>query len=307
MESHVNMHPRRIGERTSTGDSNMRHATWNAIEGNAAAMRIYRSYRQLPEKIRAPARWLVAPLWHSACALVRRNAGDAVLSGPFQGMKLDLSPVSSRHLLGYLLGTQELELHPVIETVVREEYSTIINVGVADGYYAIGLARRIPSTRIIGFEGLAEHHEPFWHTARMNGVADRIKMEGFCTAADLQNSLTGAGFRPFILCDIEGGEKALLDNSRIPELNQADILVETHDALVPGCSTILLQRFSQTHEISSIYARPRTARDFPSGKLPLLAKWMPRTAVELMNERRTGIQEWLFMRARSHRGREMLS
>jgi hypothetical protein len=301
------MRKRHIGQRNSKGDCNMRHATWIAIEGNTAAMRIYRSYRQFPEGIRAPARWVVAPLWHSACALIRRNADDAVLSGPFQGMKLDLSPVSSRHLLGYLLGTQELELHSVIETVIRQQYSTVINIGVADGYYAIGLARRMPSTRIVGFEGLAEHHEPFWRTARMNGVADRIKMEGFCTTADLQDSLVEAGPRPFILCDIEGGEKALLDNSRIPELNQADILVETHDGLVPGCSKALLQRFSETHEITSIDARPRTIRDFPSHKLPFLARWLPGTAVELMNERRTGVQEWLFMSSRERRGREMSS
>lgn len=285
----------------------MRYATWNAIEGNAAAMRIYRSYRRLPEGMRAPARWLVAPLWHTACALVRRTAGDAVLSGPFQGMKLDLSPVSSRQLLGYLLGTQELELHPVIETVIRQDYATIINIGVADGYYAIGLARRMPSARIIGFEGLPEHHEPFWHTARMNGVAGRIRMEGFCAPDDLQNALTGADGRPFILCDIEGGEKELLDNDRIPALNEADILVETHDGLVSGCSKTLLQRFADTHEITSIYARVRTAHDFPADKLPFLARWMPRTAVELMNERRTGTQEWLFMRPRSRRAREALA
>ncbi|MFT2210266.1 hypothetical protein ACLJYM_00075 [Rhizobium giardinii] len=282
----------------------MRQATWNAIEGNPAVMRIYRSYRQLPEEVRAPARWLVAPLWHTACALVRRRATDAVLSGPFQGMKLLLSPVSSRHLLGYLLGTQELELHPIVETVIRQNYGTVINVGVADGYYAIGFARRMPSTRIVGFEGLPEHHEPFWQTARMNGVADRIRVEGFCDTADLQNALAAAGPRPFVLCDIEGGEKALLDNSRIPELNQADILVETHDGLVPGCTSLLLERFGKTHDITSIYARPRSARDFPSDKLPFLAKWMPRTAVELMNERRTGVQEWLFMTARSGPGRD---
>lgn len=276
----------------------MRHATWNAIEANPFAMRIYRSYRRLPEEVRAPTRWLVAPRWHLACAIVRRQAEDKVLSGPFQGMKIHLSPVSSRHLLGYLLGTQELELHPLIERVIRTQYKTVINVGVADGYYAIGLARRMPSTRIIGFEGLQEHHDLFWRAARMNGVSDRVELKGFCTSTDLQASLAEAGPRPFILCDIEGGEKELLDNGRIPELNNADILVETHDGLVQGCTSLLLQRFGGTHDIISIYARARMLEDFPSHKLPFLAKWIPGTAVELMNERRTGTQEWLFMTPR---------
>jgi len=273
----------------------MRHATWSHIQGNPLAMGLYRSYRQLPEELRAPARWAVSPLWHSACAMVRRKAGDRVVTGPFKGMALRLSPVSSRHLLGYLLGTQEIELHPIIETVIRQQHATVINVGVADGYYAIGLARRMPSTRIIGFEGLPEHYDPFWQTARSNNVAGRISMSGFCAPDDLQRALKEAGSRPFVLCDIEGGEKELLNNERIPELDNAEILVETHDDLVRGCSALLYRRFHRTHCINSIYARPRLLSDFPSEQLPFLAKFMPKTAVELMNERRTGIQEWLHM------------
>ncbi len=41
-----------------------------------------------------------------------------VLSGPFAGTKLYLSPLSGRHLLGYLLGTQEIELHGAVEEIV---------------------------------------------------------------------------------------------------------------------------------------------------------------------------------------------
>jgi hypothetical protein len=280
----------------------MRHSTWNSIEANPFAMRLYRSYRHLPAGLRTPARWLVAPRWHLACAIVRHSAGNRVLSGPFQGMKMELSPVSSRHLLGYLLGTQELELHPVIEEIIERQYETIINIGVADGYYAIGLARRMPSTRIVGFEGLREHHDLFWRAAKENGVADRVTLEGFCTTTELQNSLREAGGRPFILCDIEGGEKMLLDNERISELNQADILVETHDDLVPDCSSLMISRFGPTHDIASIYARPRTLRDFPADKLPSIANWMPAMAAELMHERRTGVQEWLFMTPRQADG-----
>ncbi len=276
----------------------MRHATWNAIETNPLAMRMYRSYRQLPEAVRAPARWLVAPGWHIACATVRQSAGDKVLSGPFQGMKMQLSPVSSRRLLGYLLGTQELELHDVIERIIERQYGTIINVGVADGYYAIGLARRMPDATVVGFEALEEHHDLFRRAALDNGVSERIKLEGFCTSVDLKESLAKASGRPLILCDIEGGEKELLDNERIAELANADILVETHDDLLPGCTDLLLQRFGKSHDIETFYARPRTLSDFPAARLPLLAKWMPGTSVELMHERRTGVQEWLFMTAR---------
>ena len=276
----------------------MRHATWTAIEANPIAMRFYRFYGLLPEEVRVPARWLVAPRWHAACSLVRRRTAGTVFSGPFSDMRIKLSPVSQRYLLGYLLGTQELELHPVIEAAIARQYGTVINIGAGDGYYTVGLARRMPAAHVIGFEGLEAHHALIRLTAKLNGVSDRVSLRGFCTCPELQRALLEGGPRPFVLCDIEGGEKELLDNDKIPELNTADILVETHDGLMQGCRELMIQRFCETHDIKSIVARPRSLADFPSELLPALPKWLPDTTVELMNERRTGIQEWLFMTAR---------
>ena len=146
----------------------MRHATWTTIESSPIALRLYRSYRKLPASVRAPLRWVSMPRWYLALAYIRCLANGRVLSGPFAGMRLELSPVSSRHLLGYVLGTQELELRDTVESIVRRGYATIINVGAADGYYAIGLARRLPSTEIVGFEALAEHHAALRRAARVD-------------------------------------------------------------------------------------------------------------------------------------------
>ena len=138
--------------------------------------------------------------------------------------------------------------------------------------------------------------------AEENGVSDRIVLRGFCETRDLDRALDETGPGSLILCDIEGGEKALLDPSLTPALAHADLLVETHDDLVAGCTRTLIQRFEKTHDILSIFAEPRTAADFPSEKLPALAKLAPATAVELMNERRTGVQEWLYMTAHARAG-----
>ena len=73
----------------------MQHATWNAIESYPAAMRVYRTYRKLPPSVRTLLRWLAMPRWNAAAALVRYRAANTVLSGPFKGMHLSLTPVSS--------------------------------------------------------------------------------------------------------------------------------------------------------------------------------------------------------------------
>ncbi|EWY37087.1 hypothetical protein N825_21820 [Skermanella stibiiresistens SB22] len=269
-----------------------------AIESSSIASRLYRSYRKLPDFVRAPARWLVMPRWHIVTTMVRVAARGAVVSGPFQGMRMDLSPVSSRHLLGYILGTQELELHGVVERIVTRDYKTIVNVGAADGYYAVGLARRLPKARIVGFEGLAELHPVLRHSAELNGVADRFTINGFCEPPDLKRALGASEGRTLLISDIEGGEIDLLDPARARELDITDILVETHDAFVPGCTETLIDRFSATHNIERITARPRTLKDFPKNILPWLPRRMPDLAVELMNERRTGLQQWLYMEAK---------
>lgn len=273
----------------------MRDATWTMIQGNSVAMGLWRAYRRLPVSLRIPMRWAAFPAWEMASVMVKRAAGGRVMTGPFKNMALHLSAGSDRDHLSYLLGTQELELHATIEAIISNGHESVINIGAADGYYAVGFAHAMPSARVIAFEALPQHHAPLWKTAEANNVADRISLHGFCTPADLEEVLRTAGSKPLVFCDIEGGEMSLLDNLAIPALEHAEILVETHDDMAPGCSAAICRRFAQTHTITSILAQPRRLADFPSRQIPKVAKWMPRTAVELMNERRTSVQEWLHL------------
>jgi hypothetical protein len=214
-------------------------------------------------------------------------------------MRIELSPLSSRHLLGYILGSQELELREVINDIIARGYRTILNVGAADGYYAVGLALRSPDAHVEAFEALSELHPLIARTAAANGVADRVAVSGTCTAALLRERLTAVEGRTLILMDIEGGEIELLDPREVPQLARADILVETHDAFVADATETLSRRFHDTHEIACYVARPRVLGDFPPGFLPGLRRWLPGLAVELMNERRTGLQRWLMLTAKS--------
>ena len=276
----------------------MRHATWLKIESSPFWSATYRRYRLLPESVRGPLRALLMPRWQLAAFVVRHAAGQRAVAGPFQGMRIELSPLSSRHLLGYILGSQELELRQAIETVIVNGYRTILNVGAADGYYAVGLARRLPDARVDAFEALPELHPLIAHTATVNGIGDRLTIGGVCTPALLRARLAAADGPALVFMDIEGGEVELLDPAAIPELATADMLVETHDAFVADATATLIGRFQATHDIACYSARPRVLGDFPAGFLPRLRRWFPSLAVELMNERRTGLQRWLMLTAK---------
>jgi hypothetical protein len=275
----------------------LRHATWTAIEASPFALRAYRSYRRLPSAVRAPLRWMTSPRWHLAAAWVHYGSGNTVLSGPFAGTKLYLSPLSGRHLLGYLLGTQEIELHGAVEGIVSRRYATIINIGAADGYYALGLARRLPQAGVLAFEANSSHHKYLNASARVNGVAERIFVRGFCSGHELRAALATIRKPALVICDIEGGEVDLLDPESIGDLRSVDLLVETHDQYVANCTEILKSRFVATHAVQQFSGRPRGASDFPKTALPLLARTFPQTAIQLMNERRKEPQQWLLLTA----------
>src|SRR5271167_4981293 len=113
---------------------------------------------------------MVLPHWELATTVVRKAAHERVVAGPFGGMKLLLSDVSSRLLPSYILGSTELELRSLIERLIARNYGTILNIGAADGYYAVGFARRSPTSEIVAFEALAKFHPVIERTARLNNV-----------------------------------------------------------------------------------------------------------------------------------------
>src|SRR5256885_1693545 len=70
-------------------------------------------------------------------AVVRKATRDSIISGPFAGIRY---PETRRiaALVPKLCGTFERELVPVLEQIKTRTYSTIIDIGAAEGFYAIG-------------------------------------------------------------------------------------------------------------------------------------------------------------------------
>ena len=51
-----------------------------------------------------------------------------------------------------LIGSYEEEVHPIIEEIIRRRYSIVVNIGCAEGYYAVGFALRIPDAIVYAFD-----------------------------------------------------------------------------------------------------------------------------------------------------------
>lgn len=217
-------------------------------------------------------------------------SGGRVMTGPFATMELtDLSPL--RVFLPKLMGTYELEVRDALEDAMARAPRNVVVAGAAEGYYAIGIALRLSTARVTAFEADPRARAALQEAARSNGVADRIVVAGLCDAGGMSKALAGAG-PTMVVCDIEGSEGVLIDPAVVPSLLEADILVETHDFLVPGVTEVLVQRFQESHRVTRVGQRPRRVEDAPSLALPGAFEG---ALLQAMNEHRPMKNGWLHL------------
>lgn len=178
--------------------------------------------------------------------------GLDVIQGPFTGMRLnDETWWGDGDLAPRLLGCYEEELNGAIEKAIGRLPSVVINIGCAEGHYAIGLARRLPQARVFAHDISDDARRLCGETAKANGVADRLTIGGACSHAILRQHLSGAD-RTLAVLDCEGAELHLLDPAAVPEFHRCDLIIECHDFLDRSITPILVERFSATHDVDVV-------------------------------------------------------
>lgn len=212
---------------------------------------------------------------------VSRATGGKVAGGPFAGMKLDYESLPV-HAAPKFLGTYEQELHACIDRAIGLAPTCILNVGCAEGYYAVGLAKRLAGSQVFAADADPKALRATLRNAELNDVRSRVHGVGIIRSGEFDKYLIPNG--SLVVMDCEGAEFVLLNPVNDSILLGANILVEVHPEF--GSELDLAARFAQTHKIQIIHQTPRSAagmRQIPGVDL-LLA----------MDERR-GADRWLFL------------
>ncbi len=172
------------------------------------------------------------------------NCSADVKNGPFMGMKY-LAESSGSAFLPKIIGSYEEPIHDWVELIIQRNYKTIVDIGCAEGYYAVGFARRMPQSKIVAFDTNRTARKLCKDLAMINEI-ENIEINDYCSHEILNELCTN---NTLIFCDIEGFEKKLLNPAKAKNLLKADIVVELHDFIKKGTTNAIIKRFCDTHRI----------------------------------------------------------
>ena len=153
-----------------------------------------------------------------------------VAHGPFKGLHLDPVPGwGNMDLCSMLLGTYEAEIMDVLQSSRFLHRNHLVNIGGADGYYSVGSLYCGRFQTADCFEITDIGRQTIARSALRNGVADKIRIYSEATS-DFPNVLDDVKWdQTIVLCDIEGAEFDLLNESCLDRLSEATILIEIHN------------------------------------------------------------------------------
>ena len=216
----------------------------------------------------------------------------AVANGPFKGLRYPSGLSVNSVLLPKLLGSYESELHSVLGELLQNGYNTVVDVGCAEGYYAVGFALRLPHAQVYAYDIDPHARQKCAEMARLNGVADRLHVGEFCNEEALKSIPLGE--RALILSDCEGYEGSLFNPQSAEFLLNHDVIIETHDFIDIELSVKMRNAFAGTHHVRSIKSLDDIEKAHTFNH-PALAPYSTWDKFRILRENRPAIMEWLVM------------
>lgn len=184
--------------------------------------------------------------------------GRVVQAGPFKGMKLpETASWGNGDVLPKILGTYEQELNVSIETCIARKPEVVVNIGCAEGYYAVGIAQRLASigdhyVMIYAYDSDPKALPACEEAARLN-TTNKVQIGGIgpikIDMLDLRDK------KSLYVIDCEGAELSYVEDPA--HFKNADLIIECHDCAERPVIQPLTERLSATHDITIVRESPR--------------------------------------------------
>lgn len=216
------------------------------------------------------------------------NNDKLVQGGPFAGLRYVDKAVGSNYL-HKLVGSYESVLHPVFTGIFLKNFDSVVDIGAAEGYYLVGLGKKFPDAKLVGFETESAGRKLIAEMYKINMLSNEFVLEGTATAGNVAPYITE---NTLLVCDCEGAELDILDPALEPILKTVKVaIIELHDFIRMGIKEILIERFSPTHDITIIPFKMTDPSHFPY--LDSIKNRSER--YEILRERSWQEQEWMIL------------
>jgi len=221
--------------------------------------------------------------------------GDlTVRDGFMKGLKYPEFKSYGSSIFPKLTGTYENELNQTFETLGEINYSCIVDIGCAEGYYAVGLASHFKSANIFAFDIDENAQKLCKEMAKLNKVEDRVFVRQECTWEILRELVVHK--KSLIISDCEGFERHFFVKEMMNDLVNSDLIIELHPMNEKDVKNYLQELFKDTHTISYISSYDDKRKMFELGDqykgLSDLDK------LKLVQEGRSFTMEWLIAKSK---------
>jgi hypothetical protein len=215
-------------------------------------------------------------LLDAAARYIERN-GCTIKYGPFAGTIYSREAALCRISIPKLLGTYEQELHDILRLIGQRKYDLVIDIGSAEGYYAVGLARLL-GTKVLAYDPEPIERAFCREAARLNGVSELVELKDLFRPSDIG---LFRDLRVLCVCDCEGFEAEIFNAKTVQGVGKWDLLIEMH-----GQAALELTSLAWPNKTTEIFMAPRSNTYKELDGLGDQQK--------LLSEYRSGTQTWLW-------------
>ena len=192
--------------------------------------------------------------------------GYQVAYGPFKGMQLNQCRNWSRYdLITQILGTYETHVLQKLIAFSKGKNNVFIDLGSADGYFAVGMAFSGVFDHVYAFEKDFEMQRIIKNNAQLNDCESKMSILGKSNEASLKSIVSQCKESITILIDIEGDEYDLLNPKMLSSLSHCSIICELHPWMKKDGKALqkaLLSEASAFFDIELIYRESYNPNDF---------------------------------------------
>jgi hypothetical protein len=211
--------------------------------------------------------------------------------GRFKGLLLSKDTWWGRLDLGsQCLGLYELEILDFIASITPGRFATFIDVGAADGYYAIGMLKSGLVTKAICFEQSEKGRSTIQANWERNASPGSLEIFAEANHDSIRRLPTDALSGGLVMIDIEGAEFGLLTPRTLEFLRSCTIVIEIHN-WVEGFVERYTRLLTEASEYFDIHILERMER--PTATLPELRDFTDDNRLLLVSERRPCLMRFL--------------